>query len=347
MTIYMRGNSFVVSVGGEGNRYRQSFRTRKEADLAHSQATARLKATGSPLEASVSPPKSKGEGKVLGDAFKIAWALRWSKDKHPETHRYNCNSLFRTIEERTPLVEIDTDMVTECCLEWSDDGINGSTVNKRMNHLNVMLKLAHERGWIDKLPKLPKFKQNKHRVRWMNDVEEDKALAKCLELGMADLHDYIIVAIDTGFRRGELLNFRNSDFMNGQLHLHEGETKNDRSRTIPASDRVRLVLQRRASMLQPFGDVLNINTLRHQWSKLRKAMGMSEDGQFVVHMLRHTCASRLVQNGVALSVVKEWMGHQDIQTTMRYAHLAPDALNSALQVLNKRNGQQVLKVVNQ
>lgn len=346
MTIYMRGNSFVVSVGSEGNRYRESFKDRTAADLAHAQATARLKATGSPLEAPQRPSIHKGEGKVLGDAFKLAWSLRWSQDKHPETHRYNCNSLFRIISERTPLADIDTDAITECCLEWSEDDISGSTINKRMNHLNVMLKLAHERGWIDKVPKPPKFKQSKHRVRWLDDAEEAKVLAKCQELGLTDLHDFVIVAIDTGFRRSELLNFRNADFMNGQLHLHEGETKNDRSRTIPASDRVRLVLQRRGSMDRPFGDVLNIRNLRSQWQRVRASLGLSDDPQFVVHMLRHTCASRLVQNGVALIVVQQWMGHQDIQTTMRYSHLAPDALSSALQVLNKRNGQADLKVVN-
>ncbi len=37
----------------------------------------------------------------------------------------------------------------------------------------------------------------------------------------------------------------------------------------------------------------------------------------------HTCASRLVQRGVPLKVVQEWMGHKAINMTMRYAHLAP------------------------
>ena len=40
----------------------------------------------------------------------------------------------------------------------------------------------------------------------------------------------------------------------------------------------------------------------------------------------HTCVSRLVQRGVGLKVVQQWMGHKSIQITLRYAHLAPSNL---------------------
>ena len=40
-----------------------------------------------------------------------------------------------------------------------------------------------------------------------------------------------------------------------------------------------------------------------------------------IHDLRHTCASRLIQNGMSLYEVANVLGHVDIQTTQRYAHL--------------------------
>ena len=47
--------------------------------------------------------------------------------------------------------------------------------------------------------------------------------------------------------------------------------------------------------------------------------------------LRHTYASWLVIGGVDLCRVKELMGHSSIQTTMRYAHLAPDNLRNEVE----------------
>ena len=53
------------------------------------------------------------------------------------------------------------------------------------------------------------------------------------------------------------------------------------------------------------------------------------------HTLIHTTASRLVQKGVQLVVVKEIMGHKSIQTTMRYDYLQPANLVDAISVLEK------------
>ena len=45
-----------------------------------------------------------------------------------------------------------------------------------------------------------------------------------------------------------------------------------------------------------------------------------------------------MQKGIPLKVVQEWLGHQDIKMTLRYAHLAPTSLIAAVDVINKING---------
>lgn len=52
------------------------------------------------------------------------------------------------------------------------------------------------------------------------------------------------------------------------------------------------------------------------------------------HKLRHTFASRLAEKGVAMATIKELMGHSDIRTTMRYAHLGQHVLKDAIKVLD-------------
>ena len=57
------------------------------------------------------------------------------------------------------------------------------------------------------------------------------------------------------------------------------------------------------------------------------------------HILRHTCASRLVRGGVDIRRVQMWLGHQTLQMTMRYAHLSPQAMLEAVNVVGNVVGR--------
>jgi integrase len=336
MPIYERGKSFMVSVGAGHTRYRQTFATRQEAEIAELHAIARFKASGSPLEAPRTIKRERPEGWVLKDAHDLTWRLRWNQDKPAgqKTHRIFCKAVFAQIPEDTPLSEINFDMALEAVEAWEEEGNGGQTVNHKISHLSVMLNTALEKGWINAMPRLPRRKPGKHRVRWMDEQEEAQALALCGQLGLHDLRDLIIVAIDTGFRRGELLGLRRNDYVNGMLHLHAGETKTDKARAVPVTQRVAdiLVARFRSSNIL-FG--MTVSQLRRQWLDLKTAMRLDDDSQFCVHMLRHTCASRMVQRGVPLAVVQAWMGHSTINTTMRYAHLAPSSLQAGREALEQ------------
>jgi integrase len=52
-----------------------------------------------------------------------------------------------------------------------------------------------------------------------------------------------------------------------------------------------------------------------------------------IHILRHTCASRLLERGVDLYTVSKWLGHSSVKVTERYAHLARNALEGACAAL--------------
>lgn len=69
-----------------------------------------------------------------------------------------------------------------------------------------------------------------------------------------------------------------------------------------------------------------------RFTEVLKALDIYQPGM-CFHVLRHTCASRLVQRGVDLYVVQKWLAHKNAQTTQRYAKLHPRNLESAASLL--------------
>ena len=92
-----------------------------------------------------------------------------------------------------------------------------------------------------------------------------------------------------------------------------------------------LELRQETGRVKPFS--ISVHEAERAWQWVRAEMGLMRDKEFVIHALRHTCASRLVNGGVDLYVVKEWLGHSSIQITERYAHLNPTKLVQAVEVL--------------
>lgn len=96
--------------------------------------------------------------------------------------------------------------------------------------------------------------------------------------------------------------------------------------------RVRTILERRLSNgASPFS--LEAAQAQNAWRWVRSEMKLKHDEQFVLHCLRHTTCTRLLNNGIDLITIKEWMGHADIKTTMIYMHLDPNKLAHAVKVL--------------
>jgi site-specific recombinase XerD len=76
----------------------------------------------------------------------------------------------------------------------------------------------------------------------------------------------------------------------------------------------------------------------HSTIAIRKAIKRAGLSDCTVHTLRHTHATRLIQNGLSIYEVKEILGHSDITTTMRYSHLEiRDVSSKARDVINRIN----------
>jgi len=149
--------------------------------------------------------------------------------------------------------------------------------------------------------------------------------------------------LNTGLRLGELLNLQWSD-INFSRKVLMVRGKSDwkpkaGEREIPLNQGVLNLLRdikpKRARKSDYVFQFKRRDTaariLRKRLARLCREHGLEA---FSLHDLRHTFASQLVMNGVDLATVQQLLGHRDIQTTMIYAHLAPDHLAGAVRKLD-------------
>jgi len=78
------------------------------------------------------------------------------------------------------------------------------------------------------------------------------------------------------------------------------------------------------------GDIIPISNVESIWRQAKRKAGLSE---VRLHDLRHTYASRLLAGGAPLFTVARLLGHRTLAMTMRYAHLATEGLDEAVELL--------------
>jgi len=158
---------------------------------------------------------------------------------------------------------------------------------------------------------------------------------------------FIVVALKTGLRVGELLalKWEDLDLVAGQLVVRrtlwqdqEGPPKGGRNRKVPLSDEALVALKAHRHLkgayvfCEPEGRRLTHSRVKDVVPSTCKKAQLAK--RLTTHGLRHTFASHLVMRGVSLTAVKELLGHESIEMTLRYSHLSPDVKRDAVKLLD-------------
>jgi len=323
MGLYRRGKIFWFTIMQDGKRIQVSTKTddKKLAVRIYSKAiydiqedrwfeTARLK-------------------KITFDEMVKKYLTDYAKQRDPRTAK-----LLLPFFTGYTLSQITTKLIAEY-RNMRLKKVKPATVYQELALMRRMFNVAiKEWEWMRDNPvsRLSFSVGNKNaRDRWLTLEEEEKLLN--FATNPKWLRNLIVFALHTGMRRGEILNlmWKDVDFKRKTVTIVK--SKNNEKRAIPMSQTLYDTLKNIEKVVDISGRVFPISgsSLRHAFDDTVIKAGIED---FHFHDLRHTFATRLVQNGVDLYKVKELLGHKTINMTMRYAHHYPESLRSSVEVLD-------------
>lgn len=253
--------------------------------------------------------------------------------------------------EKKKLTEIDAAMIREALDDYAagkaqrGDGVGpdlkpklketnrprtAASINRQKATISGMFKYAIQRGYLEVNPvsKVPARPENNKRTRYLSDEERSALLAACRASEWDRLYLLVLMALTTGARQGELLGLRWADIdLHARLaRLHQTKNGEERVLTLPP------VVIPELKRFQGVGQAMLFPSSRKEaakkgrpfefrkhWNAALEAAGIEN---FRFHDLRHSAASYLVMNGATLYEAAQVLGHKDLQTTQRYAHLS-------------------------
>ena len=168
-----------------------------------------------------------------------------------------------------------------------------------------------------------KFIEADYIANYLNRSQYERLLVSALETDNQTLHDFIVLLTMTGCRPIELLTLKWSN-----VHLdkkqfivrnHYSKSKKTMYKYLnqTAFDVLNNIRNQGAYVFTNPKTGKGYTTFTKTFSRCKKRAGVN----CTMYDLRHTYASWLIQKGVGIYTIKDLLGHGDIDSTMRYAHL--------------------------
>jgi integrase len=263
---------------------------------------------------------------------------------------------------KKPIEELSADALDKWIRQRVESGAKAATVNKIVSALKAALNwgVRTKRLEANPIAQVAKRKEfdSEQKVRFLTGDERErleKALAardsrirgQATEDGteFGDfLYPAVLLSLNTGIRRNALFNLKwaDIDLRERLITLHPGISKNGKKELVDLNDDAADVLcswQRqnpsadKDELVFPEIKGSRYMHLHRQWQAVLKEAGIEN---LRWHDMRHDFASQLVMAGVDIYTVCKMLNHSDVKITMKYAHLAPDRMKNAVQVLNRR-----------
>ena len=246
---------------------------------------------------------------------------------------------------------MDTDLIRDWMESLMDRGNNASTINKKLSALRSFFRFALKRRLVEKDPAhavtgpkkskpLPQFLREGEMDRLLDDVEWGDSYKE------VRARTLFILLYETGLRRSELTGLNNADvdFETCQLKV---TGKRNKQRIVPfgaeLADTLKGYIAVRDEQVKGDCDALFLSDKGHRMTGdqvyqivHQHLTGVTSLKKRSPHVLRHTFATAMLNNGAGLESIKNLLGHESVSTTEIYAHTTFEQLKRVYEEAHPR-----------
>lgn len=224
-------------------------------------------------------------------------------------------------------------------------GLEKKTINNILAVLSRVLTLALEFELIARMPRIKRLKLSEADFDFLDFGDAERLVAAAES--DPEWQRFILIALRTGLRRGELLALRweDVDLVLGRIVVRRSSTrgrigppKGKRWRELELGPRALAALKAQRHLRSELvfcnadGSQLADEDPAEPLALACRRAGLRRVG---CQVLRHTFASHLAMRGETIKTIQELLGHVDIRTTLRYAHLSPRFKRVAMERLDE------------
>jgi integrase/recombinase XerC len=239
---------------------------------------------------------------------------------------------FADCSSSKDLKEIDSRLVRGWIVDLMENDNSARTVNRKLSSLRTYFKWLLKEGEIDTSPMAtlqgPKNEKRLPHFAQKNDLEPEK-INELFDDGFEGIRDRLMLEFfyQTGIRLSELINLKDSDISEQRIKVLG---KRNKERIIPITPYLNELIRTYKSERDSLGNkVINFFVLKNGnklypkfvYRKINRYLGEATNlEKKSPHVLRHTFATHMLNNGAGLEVLKELLGHANLSATQVYTH---------------------------
>lgn len=292
--------------------------------------------------------------KIKSISEKYLEDLKSVKRYSPNTLKSYSADLFEFIgfcdnNSRTDADKISDKFIKSFLMTLAEKGISKKSISRKLAAVRGLFNFAFEQSFIGSNPtayisnpkssrKLPEIVSEESILKTYDEADEDALLKKKDGAKEAMLIKVIIEMLyGCALRVEELCNLNNRDLDLGEMILTV-KGKGNKTRIVPVGNKTANVIKEYLSIKNKNGGkealIIKLNGgriyPRYVYRIVNKYLSRVTDiKKKSPHILRHSAATHMLDNGADLRAVKEILGHENLSTTQIYTHVSVERLKSA------------------